>query len=84
MKLLYKLDKDLNGRTAIQLNWNLEKLLGEIHILTVDNRMINGKSLIGLLSGGFKLNDTIQISIEKEEDLTSAESYFNEIGKKIT
>lgn len=82
MHITYKLNKDLIGRTAIQLNWNLVKLIGQIYILTQDNRLVNGKSLVGLLSGGFKKNDIIQISLEKEEDLANAKEYFNEIGKQ--
>lgn len=44
--------------------------------------MINGKSLVGILSGNLKKGDQIKISIEKEEDLNKVKLYFNEVGKE--
>ena len=47
--LNYKINTDLAGRTASQLNWNLNKLSSSLYIITKEKRMVNGKSLVGLL-----------------------------------
>ena len=45
--------------------------------------MINGKSLIGLLSGNFKENSYIRIMIEGKEDVNNIREYFNEVGREV-
>jgi phosphotransferase system HPr-like phosphotransfer protein len=49
----YKLNKDLIARTAVILNWNLKTIKSNINLINIDNsnRMVNAKSLVGLLSG---------------------------------
>lgn len=81
--VLYKLDKNLWGRAAAQLNWNLEKIKSSIFLVNEEGRMINGKSLIGLLSGNFKENSYIRIMIEGKEDVNNIRKYFNEVGKEV-
>lgn len=49
MKLQYKLNRDIVARTATMLNWDLSQLHSSIHIQSND-RVINGKSLLGILS----------------------------------
>lgn len=49
MKLQYKLNRDVVARAATMLNWNLNQLHSSIHIQSND-RVINGKSLLGILS----------------------------------
>lgn len=49
MKLQYKLNRDVVARTATMLNWDLNQLHSSIHIQSGE-RVINGKSLIGILS----------------------------------
>nr|DAD58803.1 MAG TPA: HprK protein [Caudoviricetes sp.] len=49
MKLQYKLNRDIVARTATMLNWDLSQLHSSIHIQSGE-RVINGKSLIGILS----------------------------------
>ena len=49
MTLKYKLYKDIVARTATQLNWNLKQVRSSIRI-TSHNTIINGKSLVGILS----------------------------------
>ena len=49
MKLAYRLNRDIVARTAAMLNWELSNLHSSIHIQTED-RVVNAKSLIGLLS----------------------------------
>ena len=49
MTLKYKLYKDIVARTAAQLNWNLKQVRSSIRITSHD-AVINGKSLVGILS----------------------------------
>ena len=81
--LNYKIDKDLVGRTAAQLNWNLNKLSSSLYIITKEKRMVNGKSLVGLLQGNIRKGDSVTILLDKEEDITKTKSFLNNIGKQF-
>ena len=81
--LNYKINTDLVGRTAAQLNWNLNKLSSSLYIITKEERMVNGKSLVGLLQGNIRKGDLVTILLDKEEDLAEAKSSLNNIGKQF-
>ena len=81
--LNYKINTDLAGRTAAQLNWNLNKLSSSLYIITKEKRMVNGKSLVGLLQGNIRNGDLVTILLDKEEDLAEAKSSLNNIGKQF-
>lgn len=81
--LNYKINTDLVGRTATQLNWNLNKLSSSLYIITKEERMVNGKSLVGLLQGNIRKGDSVTILLDKEEDIAKAESFLNNIGKQF-
>ena len=68
-KIVYKLNETLCGRTAIFLNWKLQDVKSFVNIINSEDRMINAKSLLGLLSGNFKANQIITILIEDENNL---------------
>ena len=82
MKLQYKLNRDVVARTATMLNWDLSRLHSSIHLQSND-RIINGKSLIGVLSAQFKMNDIITIIFDEEKDLDKIKEIFNEIGREV-
>ena len=81
--LNYKINTDLTGRAAAQLNWNLNKLSSSLYIITKEKRMVNGKSLVGLLQGNIRKGDLVTILLDKEEDLAEAKSSLNNIGKQF-
>lgn len=81
--LNYKINTDLAGRIAAQLNWNLNKLSSSLYIITKEKRMVNGKSLVGLLQGNIRKGDLVTILLDKEEDLAEAKSSLNNIGKQF-
>ena len=81
--LNYKINTDLVGRAATQLNWNLNKLSSSLYIITNEERMVNGKSLVGLLQGNIRKGDSVTILLDKEEDITKAKSFLNNIGKQF-
>ena len=79
MKLQYKLNRDVVARTATMLNWNLNQLHSSIHIQSND-RVINGKSLLGILSAQYKMGDVITVVFDDEKDLDKIKEVFNELG----
>lgn len=82
----YKLNKDLVARAAVILNWNLKTIKSNINLINIDNsnRMVNAKSLVGILSGQFREGNQIEVLVENKEDLMKVKSYFNEVGKEIS
>lgn len=79
MKLQYKLNRDVVARTATMLNWDLNQLHSSIHIQSND-RVINGKSLLGILSAQYKMGDIITVIFDDEKDLDKIKEIFNELG----
>lgn len=64
----YKLKKDLFGRVASQFNWELSSVEHQVFLHIHDGRIINAKSLIGLLSGRFVKGDIIEIATYTQEE----------------
>lgn len=81
MTLKYKLNKNIFARNAVQLNQALE-LLPAYVLIRFEDKNINGKSLIGLLSAGLQENDIITISYSDEITISQLESILNQFGIK--
>ena len=81
MIIKYKLKTNLLGRVAAQLVWELNQIDTSINIIS--ERMVNGKSLVGILSGNLRYGREIEILFEKEEFLNKIIEVFNEVGDKI-
>jgi phosphotransferase system HPr-like phosphotransfer protein len=76
----YKLKKDLIGRTASQFNWKLQDCPFQIYlIMGKDGRVINGRSLIGLLSGRFMAGNEIEIATQSIKEQEIVEKVINEL-----
>lgn len=82
MAITYKLDRDIVARTAAQLNWNLKQVRSSIRIIHGD-RIVNGKSLIGIMSANMRFDDTISVIIDEPADVEEIKEYFNEVGREI-
>lgn len=82
MTFNYQLDKDVVARTAANLSFNLNNFHSDIHIKN-HNRIINGKSLVGVLQGNLKFGDTITIYINDLSEVNKIKEYFSEIGKEV-
>lgn len=82
MTFRYILDRDVVARTAAQLNWQLKSLSCSVNIKNSD-RIINGKSLVGILSAHMRLNDVIEITTDGVVDGDLIREYFNEIGREV-
>lgn len=81
MTIFFKLNIDLIGRAAAQLNWDLNKLHSNVNI--TKDRMINGKSLVGILSAQLKKDDIIKVSFDYDIDADMIRYYFSEIGCEV-
>ena len=82
MNILYKLNKDIVARTAANLSYNLNQLHSSIHICN-KQKLINGKSLIGILTANMKFGDIITITYDEPTDLVKIKEIFNELGGEI-
>ena len=83
-KVTYRLNKNLTGRQANMLNWKLTQIPGSVRIINKEeNRMINAKSLVGLLSGAFRADNIIDIVIDRDEDIQKVKLVLNEVGREI-
>lgn len=80
MSFQCKLKQNVTGRCAAQLNWAIKPLKSNIRVFNQDGRMVNGKSLVGLLSGQMKAGDLITVSFDQEEEEQKIKYYFNELG----
>ena len=45
--------------------------------------MINGKSLVGILSAGLQKGDVIQIMFDYEDETNKVKEIFDEVGYEI-
>lgn len=66
MILKYKLNKNIISRNAILLNQQLNVLSGYI-LIQFENKNINAKSLIGLLSANLREDSEIIVSYNGDE-----------------
>ncbi len=82
MTITYKLYRDIVARTAAQLNWNLKQVRSSIRIIHGD-RIVNGKSLIGIMSANMRFSDIISVIIDEPTDVEEVKEYFNEVGREI-
>lgn len=82
MTFTYKLDRDVVARTAAQLNWNLKQVRSSIRITNHDT-IVNGKSLVGILTAHMRYDDVITITVDEPTDIEDIKEYFNEIGQEI-
>lgn len=79
----YKLNLTLWNRNAANLVFALSELPTSVFLYKEYGRRINGKSLIGILSGRFLQGDTIMILIDNPDEMSRVKSIFNQYGKEI-
>lgn len=79
----YKLNLTLWNRNAANLVFALSELSTSVFLYKEYGRRINGKSLIGILSGRFLQGDTIKILIDNPEEMSRVKSIFNQYGEEI-
>jgi phosphotransferase system HPr-like phosphotransfer protein len=80
----YKLKKDLTGRTANQFSWKLQDCPFQIHlIMGKTGRIVNGRSLIGLLSAQFTTGQVMEIVTQTVEQQETVAKAINELDIAI-
>ncbi len=79
-RLVYKLNKDVVARDAVNLQQDLGLLKSTVHIVAND-RVINAKSLIGILSAKMEMGNRIEVNFDEIEDKEAIIESFDKIGK---
>ena len=83
MTCAYKLNDNLLERNAANLVFSLKEINSSIFLYRENERRVNGKSLIGILSSRFMQGETIKILIDSSEELSRVKEIFNEIGTEV-
>lgn len=83
MTCAYKLNDNLLERNAANLVFSLKEINSSIFLYRENERRVNGKSLIGILSSRFMQGETIKILIDNSEKLSRVKEIFNEIGTEV-
>lgn len=82
-KFNFHLNKNLFQRNAANLVFSLNEIPDSIYLYrNNDERKVNGKSLIGILSGHFLSNETIIIEIIGE-NWSRVQEIFKEYGDEV-
>lgn len=83
MTCAYKLNNNLLERNAANLVFSLKEINSSIFLYRENERRVNGKSLIGILSSRFMQGETIKILIDNSEELSRVKEIFNEVGTEV-
>ena len=83
MTCAYKLNSNLLERNAANLVFSLKEINSSIFLYRENERRVNGKSLIGILSSRFTQGETIKILIDNSEELSRIKEIFNEVGTEV-
>ena len=83
MTCTYKLNDNLLERNAANLVFSLKEINSSIFLYRENERRVNGKSLIGILSSHFMQGETIKILIDNSEELSRVKEIFNEVGTEV-
>lgn len=84
MNFQYKLNQNLLGRNAAQLVAEINQLHSSVSIYRKEaTTCINAKSLVGILSGYYKIGDTITIYVDDVEDVSRVKEILNEYGTEL-
>lgn len=84
MNFQYRLNKHLLGRNAAQLIFEINQVHGGVSIYRKDaTTCVNAKSLVGVLSGYYKIGDVITIYVDNDEDASRVKEILNEYGTEV-
>jgi phosphotransferase system HPr (HPr) family protein len=74
---------NLTGRQAMYFTQNVQETLNNAIFLEKDNRRVNAKSLLGVLSLGITQGESIQISCNNEEEYRVMEEIINFVKEEL-
>lgn len=83
MDCTYYLTQNLLKRNAANLVFSLKEINSSVFLYRVNDRKVNGKSLVGILSARFMQGETIKILIDNPDEMSRVRSILNEIGTEV-
>lgn len=83
MDCTYYLTQNLLKRNAANLVFSLKEINSSVFLYRVNDRRVNGKSLVGILSARFMQGETIKILIDNPDEMSRVRSILNEIGTEV-
>lgn len=83
MKTKYYLKENLLERNAMNFVDVVADMKSTISFYRDNERRVNGKSRIGILSGRFMQGETINIEVESSEDMSRVKEILNTIGTEV-
>ena len=73
-----EINKDLNSREAVSLSQALSSIKSEIY-LYIEDRKVNAKSILGLLSLNIKAGDILNFDVIEDNKLSEARTIVEKI-----
>lgn len=83
MKTKYYLKENLLERNAMNFVDVVADMKSTISFYRDNERKVNGKSRIGILSGRFMQGETINVEVESSEDMSRVKDILNTIGTEV-
>lgn len=83
MKTRYYLKENLLERNAMNFVDVVADMKSTISFYRDNERRVNGKSRIGILSGRFMQGETINVEVESSEDMSRVKEILNTIGTEV-
>lgn len=83
MNCTYYLTQNLLERNAANLVFSLKEINSSVFLYRENDRRVNGKSLVGILSARFMQGETIKILIDNPDEMDRVKEIFNEIGTEV-
>lgn len=83
MDCTYYLTQNLSERNAANLVSSLKEINSSVFLYRANDRRVNGKSLVGILSARFMQGETIKILIDNPDEMSRIRSILNEIGTEV-
>lgn len=80
--LNYNINVDILANNAANLTNSLKEIASDVYIIC-NNKKVNGKSLVGVLTGQIKENSKVKIIISNEDKIKEIRKIFNEYGKEF-
>ena len=83
MSCTYYLNQNLLGRNAANIVFSFKEIRASIFLYRENDRRVNAKSFIGLLSARFMQGETIKILIDNPDEMSRIRSILNEVGTEV-
>lgn len=82
MVIKYQINTDIVSGGAATFTWLLQQLEAPIRIIN-KGRIVNGQSLIGVISANIRTNDIITIVLDDPKDEKRLRTILDDYGKQL-